>query len=97
MSIAKACILSVAGEELSPEEALFLSQSSPWGIILMGRSIKSKEQVRTLVDSIWAALGRPCLIFIDQEGGRVRRMRPPVWPDFPAADAYVQLYDISQS
>lgn len=94
MSKPKACILSVPGERLGREEALFLAQNDPWGIILMGRSVKSKAQVRALVDEIWAALGRACLIFIDQEGGRVRRMRPPEWPDFPAAGAYAALYDI---
>lgn len=91
----KACILSVAGPELLDSEALFLAQANPWGIILMGRSVKSRAQVRSLIDAIWSALGRPCLIFIDQEGGRVRRMRPPEWPDFPAAEAYARLYQAS--
>ncbi|WP_018996712.1 beta-N-acetylhexosaminidase [Hirschia maritima] len=92
MNAPKACILSVSGPELRDEEAVFLAQNNPWGIILMGRSIKTKNQVRALVDSIWSALGRPCLIFVDQEGGRVRRLRPPEWPDFPAAKVYSDLY-----
>ena len=96
MSKPKACILSVAGERLHRDEALFLAQSDPWGVILMGRSVKTRAQVRALVDEIWAALGRACLIFIDQEGGRVRRMRPPEWPDFPAAGVYSDLYEIDR-
>ncbi len=92
MNAPKACILSVSGPELLDEEAIFLAQNNPWGIILMGRSVKTRKQVRALVDAIWSALGRPCLVFIDQEGGRVRRMRPPEWPDFPAGEVYAKLY-----
>lgn len=88
----KACILSVTGPRLNTDEALFLAQANPWGIILMGRSIETREQVRALIDEIWAALGRACLVFVDQEGGRVRRLRPPEWPDFPAAGIYSALY-----
>ena len=97
MSAPRSCILSVAGETLRPDEQRFLQQSNPWGIILMGRSVKTREQVRVLVDEIWSALGRACLVFIDQEGGRVRRMRPPEWPDFPAAGSYSRLYDIDDA
>ncbi len=93
MNRTRACILSVASEQLSHDEALFLDQANPWGVILMGRSVKTRDQVRALVDEIWAAMGRACLIFIDQEGGRVRRMRPPEWPDFPAAGLYAALYE----
>ena len=88
----RACILSVSGEELSPAEAEMLEEYQPWGLILMGRSTRTRLQVRDLVDSIWAALKRPCLIFIDQEGGRVRRLRPPEWPEFPAAEIFAKLY-----
>ncbi|MFC7290240.1 beta-N-acetylhexosaminidase [Hirschia litorea] len=95
MNAPKACILSVSGPVLLDQEAIFLAQNNPWGIILMGRSVQSRKQVRALVDAIWSALGRPCLIFIDQEGGRVRRMRPPEWPDFPAGQSYAKLYEIS--
>lgn len=91
----KACILSVSGPELLDDEAVFLAQNNPWGIILMGRSVKSRKQVRSLIDAIWSALGRPCLVFIDQEGGRVRRMRPPEWPDFPAGEVYSKLFQKS--
>ncbi len=95
MSAPKACILSVSGPELLDQEAIFLAQNNPWGIILMGRSVQTRKQVRSLVDAIWSALGRPCLIFIDQEGGRVRRMRPPEWPDFPPGQSYAKLYEMS--
>lgn len=90
----RACILSVSGPELTSNEFSFLSEMNPWGVILMGRSCKKRDQVRRLVDDIWRALGRACLIFIDQEGGRVARLKPPEWPVFPAPAKYGALYDL---
>jgi beta-N-acetylhexosaminidase len=65
---------------------------NPWGVILMGRSCESPAQVTALTSEIWDATGRKTLIFIDQEGGRVRRLRPPGWPDFPAPLSYLPIY-----
>lgn len=87
-----ACILSPAGPSLSEDEAAFLRDVQPWGMILMGRSCQSVDQVRALVDAIHDALERQALIFVDQEGGRVARLKPPVWPKFPAAALYGDLY-----
>lgn len=89
----KACILSVSGPVLTPDERDFIKYADPWGIILMGRSCVSREQVRRLVDDIWQALDRACLIFIDQEGGRVARLKAPEWPVFPAGAVYGRLYE----
>jgi len=91
----KAAILSLSGPEILPGEAALLAAHQPWGVILMGRSCKGRDQVRDLVARIHDTLGRPALIFIDQEGGRVARLRPPEWPRFPAARAYGALYDQS--
>ena len=88
-----ACILSVAGASLSEDEAALFAEVQPWGVILMGRSCVSRRQVLQLVDDIWAALGRACLIFIDQEGGRVARLKAPEWPVFPAGADYAALYE----
>lgn len=87
-----ACILSVSGPVLTGEEKNLLASVQPWGVILMGRSCVTPDQVRGLVDSIWDALQRACLIFIDQEGGRVARLKPPAWPVFPAAGQFGALY-----
>lgn len=92
MTDVRACILSVSGARLTDGERKLLSTVNPWGVILMGRSCETPEQVRALTDSIRDATGRDTLIFIDQEGGRVRRLRPPVWPDFPAPGVYGALY-----
>jgi beta-N-acetylhexosaminidase len=89
----KACILSVSGTTLTAGEKSLISAANPWGVILMGRSCESPDQVRALVDSICESAGRAVLVFIDQEGGRVRRLRPPGWPDFPAAGRYAAMHD----
>jgi beta-N-acetylhexosaminidase len=91
MSIS-ACITSVSGPVLLDEERAFLREAKPWGVILMGRSCVSRSQVRLLVQDIHEALGREALIFIDQEGGRVARLKAPEWPKFPAAGVYGELY-----
>ncbi|GAB5453884.1 MAG: beta-N-acetylhexosaminidase [Henriciella sp.] len=88
-----ACITSISGPVLLAEERAFLREAQPWGVILMGRSIIDRAQVRTLTSEIKEALGREALIFIDQEGGRVARLKAPEWPKFPAAGAYGALYE----
>lgn len=88
-----ACITSVSGPVLLAEERAFLREMQPWGVILMGRSCVSREQVRALVADIKQALGRDAFIFIDQEGGRVARLKPPEWPKFPAAGQYGEMYE----
>jgi beta-N-acetylhexosaminidase len=89
----KACILSVAGPNLLRGEAELFAAHKPWGVILMGRSCISRQQVSKLVEDIWSAVGREILIFIDQEGGRVARLKAPEWPLFPKGEVYGDLYD----
>lgn len=89
----KACILSVSGPELTSAEAALFAAEKPWGVILMGRSCVSRMQVRRLVADIWTATGRETLIFIDQEGGRVARLKAPEWPLFPRGAEYAALYE----
>ncbi|MEL7130285.1 MAG: glycoside hydrolase family 3 N-terminal domain-containing protein, partial [Pseudomonadota bacterium] len=88
----RACILSVSGPVLTADEFALLSEMKPWGVILMGRSFQTRDQVRRLIDEIWTALERACLVFVDQEGGRVARLKPPEWPEFPSARAFGAIY-----
>ncbi len=88
-----ACITSVSGPVLLGEERAFLREAQPWGVILMGRSCVDKVQVKALTDDIKETLGRDALIFIDQEGGRVARLKAPNWPRFPAAGVYGAMYE----
>jgi beta-N-acetylhexosaminidase len=92
MADIRACILSISGQEVTAGERKLLAEKNPWGVILMGRSCGTPAQVGALTQEIWAILGREALVFTDQEGGRVRRLRPPNWPDFPAPGRYDALY-----
>ncbi len=89
----RALITGLAGHVLHPEEAAFLCRSGPCGLILFARNIASAEQIRRLVDDARQAIGRDdVLVLIDQEGGRVQRLRPPLGRALPPAQAYAQLY-----
>ena len=89
-------IFGLAGTQLSADERAFFAEADPVGYILFGRNCESKEQLRALTDSLRAIHGRDRLIVsIDQEGGRVRRLKPPVWLDHPPGAAYAALYEIA--
>jgi beta-N-acetylhexosaminidase len=91
-----ASIFGLSGLALTPDEVAFFRDADPCGYILFKRNIESREQVRALTDSLRAIHGRSDLpILIDQEGGRVARMQPPVWPKFPPGGAFDALYDIA--
>ena len=90
---ARAVIVGCSGPELLPDEAAFFRDSGPWGFILFARNIKSREQVIELVDSLRASVGRDSApVLIDQEGGRVARLTPPVWRAAPPAATLGELY-----
>lgn len=81
----RAVILGCAGPTLGPEERRFLAGADPWGFILFGRNVESPEQVARLTAELRAAVGRDAPILIDQEGGRVARLRAPAWREWPPA------------
>jgi beta-N-acetylhexosaminidase len=87
-----AFIASLAGLELGPREAAVLRAAQPCGVILFARNVADPAQVRRLTEAARDAVGASILVLIDQEGGRVRRLRPPHWRELPAAAAYGQLY-----
>lgn len=77
---------------LSAEEVAFFRDRRPWGFILFGRNVENPDQVRTLTDSLRAAVDRPdAPVLIDQEGGRVQRLGPPHWRRHPPASAFAAL------
>ena len=89
-------IYGMAGETLTADERAFFRDSDPAGYILFARNVASREQVRALTDSLRALHGRDDVpILIDQEGGRVARMKPPVWPPFPPGERFARLYAVS--
>lgn len=92
----KPVIFGLSGLTLTDNEVRLFGDVEPAGYILFKRNIEDRAQVRALTDSLRDLHGRDNVpILIDQEGGRVARMRPPVWPDFPAGGAFDALYDIA--
>lgn len=77
-----AAILDAAGPRLSAEEKAFFRAADPFGFILFARNIESPDQVRALCAELREAVGRKAVITIDQEGGRVQRLRPPLARDW---------------
>ena len=74
-----AAILGCAGTELSGDERAFFAQSNPFGFILFARNIETANQLRRLTADLREAVGWNAPVFIDQEGGRVQRLRACMW------------------
>jgi beta-N-acetylhexosaminidase len=73
-------IYGCAGTALTADERRFFADAQPWGFILFGRNISDRDQVRKLVDELRATIGdAEAPVLIDQEGGRVARLKPPHW------------------
>ena len=91
-------IYGFEGPELTASERDFFRDVDPAGFILFKRNCETREQLRSLTDSLRQLTGRADLpILIDQEGGRVARMKPPEWVAFPAAERFAQLYQLAPS
>jgi beta-N-acetylhexosaminidase len=87
-----AFICGCHGLTLSADEARFIVDSRPWGLILFKRNVDRPEQVRRLCDRFRELLGvSEAPILIDQEGGRVQRLGPPHWQTYPAPAVFDQL------
>jgi beta-N-acetylhexosaminidase len=93
MSESKAVILGCLGKSVSKDEVSFYRGERPWGFILFARNIGEPAEIADLVAGLRDSIGRPdAPVFIDQEGGRVQRIRPPVVPNYPAGSAVGGLY-----
>jgi len=94
----QAAIYAPAGFELTDDEHRFFRDCDPTGYILFKRNCDNQEQLLRLTDSLRELAGRDDVpILVDQEGGRVARMRPPEWPAFPAAERLADLYRAAPS
>lgn len=88
-----AFITGLAGPDLLDAERAFLAEAQPAGIILFARNCHAHDQIRRLVDDSLDAIGSDdALVLIDQEGGRVQRLRPPLGRALPPAASYGALY-----
>lgn len=92
----KPVIFGLSGLTLTPDEGALFRDAEPAGYIIFKRNVESRDQLRALTDALRALHGRDdVLIMIDQEGGRVARMQPPLWPAFPPGAVFDRLYDIA--
>ncbi len=91
MSAPRAAIVGVAGTVLTADEMALFRATPPLGAILFARNVATPEQVRALNASLRDLLGAEAPILVDQEGGRVARLRPPHWPVFPPASTFENL------
>jgi beta-N-acetylhexosaminidase len=86
-------IYGCAGKVLGAEEEAFFREVQPWGFIVFARNIENPDQLRSLVQSLRATVNDPSApVLVDQEGGRVARLKPPHWQERPAAARFGELY-----
>ena len=86
--------LGLSGLVLTDAERGLIREANPAGFCLFGRNVRDRVQLRALTDALRDLSGRADLpILVDQEGGRVARLRPPEWPEFPAAARFAALYE----
>lgn len=87
----KAVIFGLEGTVLQDKERSFFKTVSPLGFILFSRNINTPEQVKSLVVSLRECVGWHCPVLIDQEGGRVARLKPPHWRASPPVGIFASL------
>jgi beta-N-acetylhexosaminidase len=93
MSRPRAIILGCAGPDLSADERAFFRDADPLGFILFARNIDTPERALRLVEELRSCVARAdAPVLIDQEGGRVARLRPPHWRKAPPARLLGELY-----
>jgi beta-N-acetylhexosaminidase len=89
-----AAIFSLSGPVLTDAERSLFRDSDPAGYVLFARNCVDRAQMLALTEDLRALSGRNDVpILIDQEGGRVARMKPPEWPAFPSGEAFAALYE----
>ena len=89
-----AAIFGCEGLTLSPSERAFFRDYDPFGFIIFSRNVETPVQLRKLTSDLREAVGRQAPILIDQEGGRVQRLRAPHWRDWtPPLEAILAAGD----
>lgn len=77
-----ATVLGCLGPQLAAGEAAFFRDANPWGFILFARNVETPDQLRRLTSDLRNAVGRDAPVLVDQEGGRVQRLRAPHWREY---------------
>ncbi len=86
------CSFGIRQAKLDADARAFFGQARPWGFILFREACVSRAQVADLCAQLREAVGHDAVIFIDQEGGRVARLKPPEWPVWPAFARYGEVF-----
>src|SRR5258707_10125149 len=93
MSPPRAAIFGCTGPDLTADERAFFREADPLGFILFARNVDTPERTCRLVEELRSSVARPeAPVLIDQEGGRVVRLRPPHWRKAPPARLLGELY-----
>ena len=93
MRESKSVIIGVSGTEITADERAFYADHQPWGFILFARNLKEENQIKDLNAALRESIGNAnAPVFIDQEGGRVQRLRPPLAPNYPPASVLGDIY-----
>ena len=92
-NLCKPVIYGIKGPQLSDEEKYFFSKHSCLGFILFARNIVDKKQVKELTKSLRELMNGEVLILVDQEGGRVARLKPPIWKSYPNGQFFAEIYE----
>ena len=93
----KAAIFGCSGLSLNEEERGFFRDTAPWGFILFARNIDNPDQVSALCKDLRESVGRDAPILIDQEGGRVARLRAPHWREWSPALTLAEAAELSEA
>jgi beta-N-acetylhexosaminidase len=90
----QALVLGCAGTTLSGEERAFFKEVQPWGLILFKRNVADHAQLKSLIGEFRETVGRgDAPVLVDQEGGRVQRLGPPLWRAYPSAASFARIGD----
>ena len=93
---ARAFVCGCSGPVLTRDEERFLEDAAPWGLVLFSRNVEDPDQVGALIAEFRAAVGWAAPVLIDQEGGRVQRLRPPHWRRYPPPARFGTLHAIDE-
>ncbi|WP_206241531.1 beta-N-acetylhexosaminidase [Novosphingobium terrae] len=89
-------IFGLSGHTLTADERAFFRDADPTGYILFARNVADRDQLRALTDDLRSIHGRDqLLVTVDHEGGRVARLKPPVWSRYPAGEAFARLWQLA--
>lgn len=91
--VTKPVIYGVSSTSLTDEEKYFFAKNGALGFILFARNIEDKIQLKKLTDSLREVMDGEILALVDQEGGRVARMKEPHWNKYPAGQYFADLYE----